>query len=333
MKSLSHYLGFKSRSPMIVNWNTAGGVAVFFVAILGVFAALQRQAAARGQFGRAPDLQNLKKLVIFGDSLSDNGNSFVKQAVPPAPYYRGRWTNGLNWVDFLPMVAGHFSAATAFFQNNGTNFAVGGSTSEILATQIDLFLQNVGGKALADNLYIIWIGTNDFSAGIAPNMTVQNIRKGIAQLSTAGAKNILVLNIPDISLTPNVIALGASTAGSARQFVSLTNMLIQLQIPLLGWLHGIKLSLVDINSIFTQVVSGPEEFRFTSSSGAAFDTATGVIIPDPGKEVFWDGFHPTTNAHRIAAGFIYETILSRYPLRETIPLAIFGPAAPGTGSV
>ena len=318
---------------MIVNLNTAGSVAVFLVAIFGVFAALQRQAAARGQFGRPPDLQNLKKLVIFGDSLSDNGNSFVKQAVPPAPYYSGRWTNGLNWVDLLPMVARQFSAATAFFQNNGTNFAVGGSTTEILATQINFFLQSVGGKAVADNLHIIWIGANDFKAGIAPSMTVQNIRKGIAKLSNAGAKNILVLNIPDISLTPNVIALGASTAGSARQFVFLTNMLLQLQIPLLGWLHGINLSLVDINSIFTQIVSSPEEFRFKSSSGAAFDTNTGVIIPDPGKEVFWDGFHPTTHAHFIAAGFVYEAIGSRYPMRETIPLASFGPAAHGMGLV
>src|SRR5438067_502473 len=45
------------------------------------------------------DLNRFQQLVVFGDSLSDNGNSFVLFQQPPVPpYVQGRWTNGLNWV-------------------------------------------------------------------------------------------------------------------------------------------------------------------------------------------------------------------------------------------
>jgi phospholipase/lecithinase/hemolysin len=47
------------------------------------------------------NLQNVQHLVVFGDSLSDNGNSLAAAGRPQPPYYYGRWTNGLNWVDFF----------------------------------------------------------------------------------------------------------------------------------------------------------------------------------------------------------------------------------------
>jgi phospholipase/lecithinase/hemolysin len=51
------------------------------------------------------NLQNVQHLVVFGDSLSDNGNSLALFQVPPFPYFYGRWTNGPNWVDYFPWVA------------------------------------------------------------------------------------------------------------------------------------------------------------------------------------------------------------------------------------
>jgi hypothetical protein len=47
------------------------------------------------------DLEGLKiPLVVFGDSLSDNGNSLVLFEVPQPPYYNGSLeSRGPNWVD------------------------------------------------------------------------------------------------------------------------------------------------------------------------------------------------------------------------------------------
>lgn len=55
---------------------------------------------------------------------------------------------------------------TAFLENRGTNFAVGGSTSLDLAGQIGAYLGNNGGQANPTDLYVVWIGANDFQAGL-----------------------------------------------------------------------------------------------------------------------------------------------------------------------
>src|SRR5262249_38306846 len=95
-----------------------------------------------------------QRLVVFGDSLSDDGNSFVATngQVPPGPpaggaygetfdgtgaVFLGRFTDGQNWVDYFPGIAQRFgvniSPVTAYQQNpnndSATDFAVGGSTS------------------------------------------------------------------------------------------------------------------------------------------------------------------------------------------------------------
>ena len=94
----------------------------------------------------ASDLENIHHLVVFGDSLSDNGNSLDAFGLPQAPYgntyggtketFPGRWTDGQNWVDYFPKVAGFFGVhvppAAAYkyvtsqtVDTGGTNFAIG----------------------------------------------------------------------------------------------------------------------------------------------------------------------------------------------------------------
>src|SRR6516165_166605 len=94
-----------------------------------------------------------QRLVVCGDSLSDDGNSFVatKGQVPPGPpagaygetfdgtgaVFLGRFTDGQNWVDYFPGIAEQFGVhippVTAYQQNpnidSATDFAVGGATS------------------------------------------------------------------------------------------------------------------------------------------------------------------------------------------------------------
>src|SRR6266566_5138546 len=120
----------------------------------------------------ALDLNAFQKLIVFGDSLSDNGNSFVATGVPQAPYFEGRWTNGPNWVDYFPFVTHHFQPVTAFLRDGGTNFAVGGSPSTNLAAEIGAFLLSTHGVASGNDVYVIWIGANDFDDRINPDVTV-----------------------------------------------------------------------------------------------------------------------------------------------------------------
>jgi phospholipase/lecithinase/hemolysin len=246
------------------------------------------------------------QFVVFGDSLSDNGNTLAAAGVPQPPYYDGRWTDGPNWVDYFTGLA-QLPPATAYLQNGGTNFAVGGSTSPLLGVQITVYLAANGGHANKDDLYAVWIGANDFRAGVNASTTVDAIQAGLALLRSAGAERIILLDVPDISLVPDVIAAGGATVQAAKQFVTSVNTNLQARIPLEAFLLGIKLTYVNVNALFTQVVERPAFFGFSNSTGAAFNTSTGMVQPNPNSYVFWDGFHPTTPAHYLAA----RTVLFR----------------------
>jgi len=245
------------------------------------------------------------QFVVFGDSLSDNGNTLAAAGVPQPPYYDGRWTDGPNWVDYFTRLA-QLPPATAYLQNGGTNFAVGGSTSPLLGVQITVYLAANGGHANKDDLYAVWIGGNDFRAGVNASTTVDAIQAGLALLRSAGAERIILLDMPDISLTPDVIAAGGATDQAAKQFVTSVNTNLRARAPLEAFLLGIKLTYVDVNEIFTQIVERPVRFGFSNSSGAAFNPATGVEQPNPDSYVFWDGFHPTTRAHYLAAWTVFQ---------------------------
>jgi outer membrane lipase/esterase len=247
------------------------------------------------------------QFVVFGDSLSDNGNTLAAAGVPQPPYYNGRWTDGPNWVDYFTRLD-QLPPATAYLQNGGTNFAVGGSTSPLLTVQITVYLAANGGHANKDDLYAIWIGGSDFRAGVNASTTVDAIQAGLALLRSAGAERIILLDVPDISLTPDVIAAGGATVQAAKQFVTTVNTNLQTRIPLEAFLLGIKLTYVDVNAIFTQIVERPVHFGFSNSTGAAFNPSTGVEQPNPDLYVFWDGFHPTTPAHRIAAWTVFQRV-------------------------
>ena len=82
-------------------------------------------------------IRSLSNLFSFGDSLSDNGNSkSVSQntigfTFPPAPFDDGRFSNGPVALEYLWQI---FNPGNTNFKNslsgsNGTNYAIGGSTS------------------------------------------------------------------------------------------------------------------------------------------------------------------------------------------------------------
>ena len=282
------------------------------------------------------ELSRFKHLVIFGDSLSDNGNSLSLFDLPKSPYYDGRWSNGPNWVDYFPSVAHHFSTIAPYFPNpkNGTNFAVGGAISADLLhsgangfpAQIPTYLASTQRQAFPDDLYVIWTGANDFAELIRPTDTAANILQGIICLQKAGARQFVVASVPDISLTPEVTALGGAVVLAAKEFVFTVNALLEVELLSYGWSHGIRIEFVDINPTFTQLVLNPGQYGFTNSAGEAFNPNLPISatnpVSDPNDYVFWDGFHPTTRVHLIAAQVIYQAVTKRSLFPEVVPVPL-----------
>jgi outer membrane lipase/esterase len=285
----------------------------------------------------ALDFSRFERLVVFGDSLSDNGNALALDPCsfkpPTPPYFMGRFSNGPNWVDYFPCVArsvAHLGPVTAFFaapqpNDHATDFAIGGATSGQVNQQIGAYLASLGGKPAPGDLCVIGIGANDFAAGLAagsldPRATVENIRAGIAQLAGAGVRTFIVINIPDIALTPQVKAV-PTIVQAARQFVFSVNVLLGVELLPYAWQRRISVEIVDINRIFIPLVLDPCRFGFTNSSGFALDPSTGGGDTNPNDYVFWDGFHPTTRVHQIAAEFIFKEIASRRVFDDAVPIA------------
>ncbi|MCX5953755.1 MAG: SGNH/GDSL hydrolase family protein [Cyanobacteria bacterium] len=83
-------------------------------------------------------ISNLSNLFSFGDSLSDSGNSksisqsAIGSIIPPPPYYDGRFSNGPVAIEYLWQI---FNPGGTAFKNSlspgnqGTNYAIGGSSS------------------------------------------------------------------------------------------------------------------------------------------------------------------------------------------------------------
>lgn len=85
--------------------------------------------------GAQAGVSSLSNLFVFGDSLSDNGNSkaisntAVGSTFPPPPYSDGRFSNGDVAVEYLWRAFNPSAGALKASLAGGTNFAIGGATS------------------------------------------------------------------------------------------------------------------------------------------------------------------------------------------------------------
>jgi phospholipase/lecithinase/hemolysin len=119
----------------------------------------------------------------------------------------------------------------------------------------------------------------------------------------------MVINLPNIGLTPTVRAQHTQTA--AQQFVYTVNAALQAQLPNYALVLRATVLLVDLNTPFTQLVNtrtwtvqGLGTVNFTDSTHSAFNPLP--AIQDPNQYVFWDGFHPTAPVHYLAGWYFFQ---------------------------
>ena len=87
-------------------------------------------------------------LVVFGDSLSDNGNFFAMTGgtFPPAPYYQGRFSNGPVAVERLASRLGQSGAQVKDLAGGGAKTGTGGQVAVTgMLSQLASFQAALGG--------------------------------------------------------------------------------------------------------------------------------------------------------------------------------------------
>lgn len=258
-------------------------------------------------------LNTIDQIYVFGDSLSDTGNAFQatgNQVPPSPPYFPGRFSNGSVWVEYLAQNLG--LPSTSQF-----NFAFGGATTGIdntILPQLPGLQTEIGGYIAANPpinqnaLYVVWAGANDYLGGgvTDPRVPVNNLATAINSLAGVGAKNILVVNLPDLGQLPgtrnNPSASLLDNLSSAHN-VALANTINQLETTLDS---DVNLISFDVNSLFSQAINSPQDFNFENAKDSCL---TGITVcSNPDRYLFWDAIHPTTFGHQIIANSAYATL-------------------------
>lgn len=264
------------------------------------------------------------RIVVLGDSLSDTGNFYVLSGGSPAspPYAAGRFSNGPLWVEYLAEDLGMQIAA-------GDNYAVGGATTGTLNSnnapgETYPGLQQQLASLLAahpngldpDALYTLWIGANDFFVALAGPPTPQaiaamigagvgNTAAAIQTLWAAGARHIMVVNIPDLGLTP--FALGS---GMAPVITGISATYNQYLAGALAQLEQAGIALIEVDSFATlqAMVNDPAQYGFANVIAPA------LYVPgsDPDQFLFWDPVHPTTVGHEVLAAAAAQAAIRHY---------------------
>ena len=92
----------------------------------GAVAALALAACA---FAGQASAQSYDRLVVFGDSLSDNGNLYLASGgtqPPSPPYYQGRFSSGPVFTELLGFDAANFNGSVT----GSINYAFGGARTD-----------------------------------------------------------------------------------------------------------------------------------------------------------------------------------------------------------
>ena len=277
-------------------------------------------------------------MVVFGDSLSDDGNLSLAEQLPQIV----RFTTNPGQTG-IEDVADYFGTPLTASLLGGTDFAFGGAgvvnnspgyppTIPTLPTQLGMYLQATGNHADPNTLYAVWGGANDVFYNVylaqlgqlTPDQVQANLQLAAATelgmiktLGQAGARYVMVFNLPNIGLTPD--GLGSGPAGAAQ----LTGLSLTYNNTLNTGLASTGVNIIPINTfaVLNQIIADPSRYGFTNVTTPACTGSSFGCLPagtpgatstyQPGTEntyLFADGVHPTTAAHAELAQYAESII-------------------------
>jgi phospholipase/lecithinase/hemolysin len=277
-------------------------------------------------------------------------------AVPPSEsphrtYFDGRFSNGYMGVEFLwqrlsrhapgsPQGLTPFLASPFGGMSRAINFAFGGTgTPKVdqtpggfsapgLQGQIELFRLTLRvRKPTRRPLYVISTGANDYRADpfnepMDPNEVVGNIVESIDSLYQLGARDVMVVDLPDLGLIP----VNSSDPGPASWISSVHNLLLDVALNDLQSrrpdLHLIRVKLDPLfRDVMLRLESRVPALTVLASPLASLclgidvalcsDVSPDLFNSDLGF-LFWDIVHPTTEAHRYLGDYLHEQLVNSY---------------------
>ncbi|KAG0336069.1 hypothetical protein BG004_008212 [Podila humilis] len=245
----------------------------------------------------------IEEMVVFGDSFSDTGNvwQLTKNEWPLDFYYKGRFSNGPVWSEYVAKAKGVKLTNYAFGSATTDSTVVQGVTGPKSTIPVPGFIQQIedyyvpqssssrhrnksstnnNKKKLDKTLFVVNLQGNEwsFAPSTQPQQVVDNLEKGIRRLVDLGATRFLFFKNQDYGLIPYTIN-DTTTSQAMSQIAEVQSraeqeMLTKLEKEFGGRRkkvgcnydydddhHGIDIRVVDIRNLFEQLKTNPRLLR------------------------------------------------------------------------
>lgn len=287
-------------------------------------------------------MQQVNRLVVFGDSLLDNGNLIKTLDIPGKPYLDGRFSNGLVPSEILAQMIAKDQQVDDITHKS---YAIGGALTHgpnpssllrhhsfAVSEQIVRF-ENEEGRFADDDLVVINGGANNFMFMVyneipyinlmAKFRVARDLNKIIRKAIKMGAKEILVWNIPNVTRAPAYKDYLSNWVGKffksyLQMNIGLQNGLLRNKVAELQTLFpNVNLKLFDFYTLLNDCVDNPAKHGFENVIDVCVDSYGGAdslgniqydieVTGDPEKHLCWDYCHPTEKANKIVANRMFE---------------------------
>ena len=285
-------------------------------------------AAVLGAVMLAPSqaqAQSYDRLVVFGDSLSDNGNlfGFTGGTQPPAAFYwQGRFSNGRVFTELLGFDATGFGTTAG-----SVNYAFGGARTDAamsppgMQVQLQAYLANGGTFGSGDLVSVLGGANNIFQAlGMISTvpmadplgyLTLESIDAAneitglVNAIAGAGAGTVLVSNLPSLAATPQFRG-GPAQNLSGGATSTFNAALRQGLFTAAAANANSNIILMDLETASAFFAANPGLFGVTNATDACFNQTTFTVCANPDSYFYFDGVHPTATGHRALANLALD---------------------------
>jgi outer membrane lipase/esterase len=285
-------------------------------------------AAVLGAVMLAPSqaqAQSYDRLVVFGDSLSDNGNlfAFTGGTQPPAAFYfNGRFSDGRVFTELLGFDLTGFGTTAG-----SVNYAFGGARTDAamsppgMQVQLQAYLANGGTFGSGDLVSVLGGANNIFQAlgtisttpmadplgylTLEATDAAGEITGLVNAIAGAGAGTVLVSNLPSLAATPQFRGGPAQNlAGGATS--AFNTALRQGLFSAAAANTNSNIILMDLETASAFFAANPGLFGVTNATDACFNQTNLTVCANPESYFYFDGVHPTATGHRALANLALD---------------------------
>lgn len=290
------------------------------------------------------------QIVSFGDSLSDVGT----YAPLASAVGGGRFTTnpGQVWSQDVAQYYGDTLNAAFTIDithklsaQGGLGYAEGGATVATPANQSDFLTDVIGnvempvnqqvssylsahGSFNSNQLVLVWAGANDvLRAGALPaaaqtvDTAATTLAQVIGQIVQNGAAHVVVVNLPNIGLSPDGLASsdgGATLTQLSQLFNNSLNAALQtaglqskvIQVDAYTWLNGIIANFQANGFTVSNTGVACDPKKTPDNTSLLCSPATYVSSNADQTYMFADDLHPTTHVHTLFAQYVERQIAS-----------------------